>query len=104
MRRPRSCKKRSWPSRTSSSQILRGGCSCRQSGCAQISRGALRKSCMRASFLRQGLNYGGCYVCESLDLVGDPFLVSSPDDGGYSIQCVITRRKIFDVAVIAGEY
>ena len=31
-------------------------------------------------------------------------LFAAPDDGRYRIQRVIARRKIFDVAVIAGEY
>ena len=55
-------------------------------------------------FLCQGFNDRWCYVCEIFDPVGDAFFVSSPNDGWNRIQRVITRRKVFDVAVIAGEY
>src|SRR5258705_11746427 len=58
----------------------------------------------RSGFLRQCFNYGRCYVREAFDSSSDMLFIGAPDNGWNLIQSVITRREIFDVAVIAGEY
>jgi hypothetical protein len=59
---------------------------------------------MGGGFFRQGFNYRRRYVCQSRNAISYVVAVRAPDESRDCVQRVIAQRKIFDVAVIAGEY